>query len=46
MQAENGIGEGVNHVAKSFLVMVTVMYTVPAWQAMPKWSRRRMFRLT
>jgi hypothetical protein len=37
MQAENGIGEGVNHVAKSFIVMLAVVYYVPAWRALRRW---------
>jgi hypothetical protein len=32
MMAENGIGEGVNQFAKSFLVMIAVVTFVPAWQ--------------
>jgi hypothetical protein len=34
MQAENGIGEGVNHVAKAFVVMLGVVYTIPAWRTL------------
>jgi hypothetical protein len=34
MQAENGIGEGVNHVAKAFVVMLGVLYTIPAWRTL------------
>jgi hypothetical protein len=34
MQAENGIGEGVNHVAKAFVVMLGVLYAVPAWRTL------------
>jgi hypothetical protein len=41
MQAENGIGEGVNHVAKSFLVMLAVVYYVPAWRMLSRWHLRR-----
>jgi hypothetical protein len=32
MMAENGIGEGVNQIAKSFLVMVAAVTFIPAWQ--------------
>jgi hypothetical protein len=41
MQAENGIGEGVNHVAKSFVLMLAVVYYVPAWRALRRWHLRR-----
>jgi hypothetical protein len=34
MQAENGIGEGVNHVAKAFVVMAGVLYAIPAWRTL------------
>jgi hypothetical protein len=44
MQAENGIGEGVNHVAKSFVVMMAVVYYVPAWRALRRWHLRRAMR--
>jgi hypothetical protein len=41
MQAENGIGEGVNHVAKSFLIMFAAVYYLPAWRALRRWRLRR-----
>jgi hypothetical protein len=41
MQAENGLGEAINHVAKSSIVMMAVVYTVPAWNALRRWHRRR-----
>jgi|HubBroStandDraft_6_1064221.scaffolds.fasta_scaffold138920_2 hypothetical protein len=44
MQAENGIGEGVNHVAKSFLVMMAVVTYVPAWRTLRRWHLRRATR--
>jgi hypothetical protein len=43
MQAENGIGEAVNHVVKSFLVMIAFMSVVPAWQTLRRWQLRRPF---
>jgi hypothetical protein len=41
MQAENGIGEGVNHVAKSFIVMLAAVYYLPAWRALRRWDPKR-----
>jgi hypothetical protein len=41
MQAENGIGEGVNHVAKSTIVMLAVVYYLPAWRALRRWRPRQ-----
>lgn len=41
MQAENGLGESINHVAKSSLLMLLVVYTVPAWRALRPWRRRQ-----
>jgi hypothetical protein len=38
MQAETGIGEAVNHVARSFLVMMVVVSTVPAWKNLRRWQ--------
>jgi hypothetical protein len=38
MQAETGIGEAVNHVARSFLVMMTVVWFVPAWKSLRRWQ--------
>lgn len=32
MQAESGIGEALNHVARSALVMMVIVWTVPAWK--------------
>jgi hypothetical protein len=32
MMAENGIGEGVNQIAKSFVIMVAAVTFIPAWQ--------------
>jgi hypothetical protein len=43
MQAENGIGEAVNHVVKSFVVMIAFMSVVPAWQTLRRWHLRRPF---
>jgi hypothetical protein len=43
MQAENGIGEAVNHVVKSALVMVAFMSVVPAWAVLRQWHLRRLF---
>lgn len=43
MQAENGIGEAVNHVVKSFVVMIAFMSIVPAWQTLRRWHLRRPF---
>jgi hypothetical protein len=43
MQAENGIGEAVNHVVKSSVVMFTIMSFVPAWQTLRRWHLRRPF---
>jgi len=37
MQAETGIGEAVNHVARSLLVMMIVVWLVPAWQSLRRW---------
>jgi hypothetical protein len=37
MQAETGIGEAVNHVARSFLVMMLVVSTVPGWKDLRRW---------
>ena len=37
MQAETGIGEAVNHVGRSFLVMMVVISTVPAWNNLRRW---------
>lgn len=44
MQAENGIGEAVNHVVKSAVVMVAFMSVVPAWAALRRWHVRRLLR--
>jgi hypothetical protein len=44
MQAENGIGEGVNHVAKSFIVMLAAVYYLPAWRALRRWDPKRQIR--
>ena len=44
MQAENGIGEGVNHVAKSFVVMMAVVTYAPAWRTLRRWHLRRATR--
>jgi hypothetical protein len=41
MQAENGIGEGVNHVAKASVVLLGVVYSVPAWRTLRLRLRRR-----
>jgi hypothetical protein len=38
MQAETGIGEAVNHVARTLLVMVVVMWLVPAWKSLRRWQ--------
>ena len=38
MQAETGIGEAVNHVARSLLVMVVVVWVVPAWKSLRRWQ--------
>jgi hypothetical protein len=38
MQAETGIGEAVNHVARSLLVMVVVVWVVPAWTSLRRWQ--------
>jgi hypothetical protein len=37
MQAETGIGEAVNHVARSFLIMMVVVRFVPAWKSLRRW---------
>ncbi len=37
MQAETGIGEAVNHVARSFLVLMVVVWVVPAWKSLRRW---------
>ena len=37
VQAENGIGEVVNHIAKSALVMAFIVSVVPAWQTLRWW---------
>jgi len=34
MMAENGIGEGVNQIAKSFLIMIAAVTLIPAWNAL------------
>jgi hypothetical protein len=39
MQAENGIGEGLNHVVKSFIIMLAVVYYLPAWRSLRRWRR-------
>jgi hypothetical protein len=44
MQAENGIGEGVNHVAKSFIVMLAAVYYLPAWRSLRRWDPKRAIR--
>jgi hypothetical protein len=44
MQAENGIGEAVNHVVKSFIVMIAFMFVVPAWNTLRVWQLRHPFR--
>jgi len=44
MQAENGIGEAVNHVVKSSVVMVAFMSVVPAWKTLRRWHVRSLFR--
>jgi hypothetical protein len=36
-QAENGIGEVVNQVSKSILVMLVVIMVVPAWREIRPW---------
>jgi hypothetical protein len=46
MQAENGIGEAVNHVIKSAVVMVAFMAVVPAWAVLRQWHLRGLFRRT
>jgi hypothetical protein len=46
MQAENGIGEAVNHVIKSAVVMVAFMSVVPAWAVLRQWHLRGLFRRT
>jgi hypothetical protein len=38
MQAETGIGEAVNHVARSFLVMMVVVSVVPGWKNLRRWD--------
>jgi hypothetical protein len=37
MQAETGIGEALNHVARSFLVMMVVVWAMPAWKNLRRW---------
>ncbi len=37
MQAETGIGEAVNHVARSFLILLVVVWVVPAWKSLRRW---------
>jgi len=37
MQAENGLGEGINHVAKSFVLLFVVISVVPAWRSLRRW---------
>jgi len=34
MQVESGIGEALNHVARSALVMMVIVWTVPAWKGL------------
>lgn len=38
MQAESGVGEALNHVVRSFLIMMTVVWTVPAWKSLRRWQ--------
>jgi hypothetical protein len=40
MMAENGIGEGVNQIVKSMVIMVAVITFIPAWQNMPRLRKR------
>lgn len=44
MQAENGIGEVVNHFAKSALVMAAIVYVVPAWRTLRRWRAAGLAR--
>jgi hypothetical protein len=38
MQAETGIGEALNHVVRSFLVMTAIVWFVPAWKNLRRWQ--------
>jgi hypothetical protein len=38
MQAETGVGEGLNHVARSFLIMIIVISVAPAWMSLRRRS--------
>lgn len=41
VQAENGLGEEINQIAKSLLIMAAFVMTVPAWAASSRrWARR------
>jgi hypothetical protein len=42
MQAENGLGEIVNHLAKSALLMGVIIWQMPAWQTLRRWRLRRV----